>query len=136
MADGSADTTDTPPVVEVDPAPFETAVVNFPPRTIVRVVREGREPRDFGDTFYDPGEPAQVPYIAEFPAPELGGAVIVRCGGLASLRNGRHSRDRAVWRGAVRLIRDGGVAYVLHEQRDWFGRQVWWAVSVRTEAGQ
>lgn len=123
-------------VVEIRPAPRETAVVNLPPRTIVRLVREGRKPRDFGDTFYDPEFPHQVPYVAEFPAPELGGAVIVRSGGLASIRNGRHSRDRAVWRAAVRLIRDGGVAYVAHEQRDWYGKPVWWAVSVRTETGQ
>lgn len=118
-------------VVEVHPAPLETAVVNLPPGTTVRLVRGSHEAY-FADVFQDPEDP--LPVVAEFPSPEFGGAIVVRyAGGLAGIRNGRHARDRAVWHEAAKWVRDGGVAYVLHEQRDWYGKPVWWAVSVRAE---
>jgi hypothetical protein len=119
-------------IVEVRPLPAETVVVNLPPGTVIRVVRDGQEPRDFlPDEEIDGVPPMRV--IAEIPAPELNGFAFVGHMGLAGLRNGRHKRDRKTWHKAAGAVARGGVAYVRHEQVDWFGTTVWKAVSVRKD---
>lgn len=120
-------------IIEVRPLPAETVVASLPPGTTIRVIRDGQEPRDFlADDEVD-GE-APWPVVAEIPAPELNGfAIIKHMVGLRGIRNGRHKRDRSIWHKAARAVSRGGVAYVLHEQVDWYGRPVWTAVSVRKD---
>lgn len=120
-------------IVEVRPDAYETTVVNLPATTTVRVVWPGREFRDYRDAHADLGLADQPPFVAQFPASEIGGAEIVRYQGLHGIRNGHFARDRAVWHEAAKAIRRGGVAYIAHELRDWNGRRVWWAVSVRVD---
>lgn len=120
-------------IVEVRPRPAETVVANLPPGTTIRVVRDGQEPSDFLSDDEVDGVPP-LPVVAEIPAPELNGFAIVRhMIGLRGLRNGRHKRDRSIWHKAAGAVSRGGVAYVLHQQVDWYGRPVWMAVSVRKE---
>ena len=49
------------------------------------------------------------------------------------VRNGRHRLDREVWQAAVKAAQRGGVVYVQHEQRDYYGKPRWTAVEIRKE---
>ena len=125
--------------VRVTPERTEVAVVSFPGGAVVRVRQWLPKAgfwafNDYGDE-QDPDD--DWPLIAAIPGDKdhLGwGARYCGYGSLAGIRNGHHARDRAVWHAAAKAISKGGVAYVRHEQRDWFGRQLWVAVSIRTEA--
>jgi hypothetical protein len=108
-------------IAELRPEAAETAVFNLPPGTTVRLIRDG-EVHDY------PPLDNEGRQIGCIPAAAFGG---VRFFCQCIIRNGRHKRDRALWREADRAARQHGIAYVGHEQRDWYGRQVWVAVRVR-----
>ena len=125
-------------VVIVTPYWDEVAVINLPPGTTTRVrhwLPSGCWTfRDYGGNGHPDDD---FPHIATIPGDKdhIGwGSSYCGYGSLAGIRNGRHKRDRAVWHEAAKAISKGGVAYVGHEQRDWHGRQVWVAVSMRMEA--
>jgi hypothetical protein len=107
--------------------PSDVAVVNLPPGTTIRAVRESGE-REYRDTF------GEAPVVASLYGEAFGGAAICS-GGLRGIRNGHHRRDRALWHEAARQVRGGGVVYVEHERQDWYGRQVWVAVRLRAREG-
>ena len=116
-------------VVTVEPRPLEAVVVNAAEGTTIRVMREGQA-REHADKPV-PGVP--MPVVAVVWPPEFEGAAITRFGGLAGVRNGHHTRDRALWHEAAREAAKRGVVYVAHEQRDWCGRPAWVATGLRFE---
>jgi hypothetical protein len=121
--------------IEVRPDRTEVAVLNFPPGTVARVrTWDGKAGK------WEYREIAALitgsPLVAAVPGDRDGlgwGARYVFYGGLAGIRNGHHRRDRAIWHEAAKAVRSGGVAYVRHEQQDYYGKTIWVAVSVRQE---
>jgi hypothetical protein len=118
------------PIIDIRPEINEIAVVNLPAGQTARV-HHPTGARDW--TAWLPGEPL----IATIPCDvdHIGwGCSIVAYLHIRAIRNGRHRRDRAVWDQAVRALRSEPVVYVRLEQREYYGRDVWTAVSVRTES--
>lgn len=114
------------PYLVLAPAANEVAVARIPART-------GAE---------WPGgclKPDTVLQYAAVPGDALGwGASVCTWGAAKGVSHHRHQRDRAVWQRAARMIGSGdqaeaSVLYVVCEQRDWYGKQVWVAVDIRTE---
>jgi len=121
------------PVTEIRLQAGDAAVVNLPAGTTIRVIYPDGTTREDRTLMTGDPECDSLPVIARIWDRVFGGAWICTDLGLRGIRNGHHRRDRAVWHEAARVIRDGGVAYVEHEQRDWYGKPVWIAVRVREE---
>lgn len=118
------------PVVNVWPRPADVAVIHLPPGCWAEVHAPGTkgDGRQFG------WQDDETPLVATVPGDRrLLGWGVTQClySSLRGIGNGRHKRDRAIWHEAADAVKDGGVVYVEHEQRDWYGRQVWVAVRVR-----
>ena len=124
-------------VIEVTPGPLEVAVARVPAGMALRTVR--------GDTDPFQTRPEELAVWAAVPGTGLGwGCVLSTWYGPAGIANGHHARDREWWYRAARMVGwrttasrlDPVVVYVIHEQRDWYGRPVWVAVSIRREGEQ
>jgi hypothetical protein len=117
------------PIIDIRPEINEIAVVNLPVGQAARV-HHPSGPRVWAPP---PGERL----IAEIPCDNthIGwGVVITSYIAVGAIRNGRHRRDRAVWHEAARAVRRQPVVYVAMDQREYYGRHVWTAISVRTES--
>ena len=117
-------------LADICPRPADVAVVSLPAGTVIRVHRASAPA--LGE--YRPAVDGALPVIAMIPGDrELLGWEVVFCqvSGLRGVRNGHHRRDRAVWHQAAGMIKNGGVVYVEHERRPWYGRMAWQAVRVR-----
>lgn len=124
------------PVKEIRLQPGDAAVMNLPEGTVVHVVfPDGttRDYRGYADELPDDLDCGPQPLVACVWDRAFGAACFCVYLGLHGIRNGHHRRDRAVWHEAARMIRNGGVAYVEHEQQDWYGKPVWVAVRIREE---
>jgi hypothetical protein len=117
-------------VMDVSPAPAEVAVVNLPPGTTARV-HHAHGVREYQGV--SPDMATVVVAVGDVGLLGWGAPGVVYLS-LQQVRNGRHRLDRDVWHQAIRLIqRGGGVAYVQHEQRDYYGKPRWTAIGVRAE---
>jgi hypothetical protein len=120
-----------PAVVGVWPKRTEVAVLNLPAGTTARVIR----PWDDAAETVKIDTPEQA-LTAALPGDRelLGwGCRIIYYFDYRVIAHGKHRRDRHIWQQAVKAIQRGGVAYLQHEQQDYYGKQVWVATGLRTE---
>lgn len=129
----SAETTETLAAYAAHPGVDEVLVANLPPGSVLTVTYPDDRVREFRASL--PDEPLIVAIPGDVDA--LGwGVYVARYAATRQIRNGHSRVDREVWHDAERAIRSGGIAYVRHEQREYYGKSRWTAVEVRQEAGQ
>jgi hypothetical protein len=105
-------------------------VANLPARAVLTVKYPDGTSRELTDDL------VEGPLVVVVPGDRdaLGwGAYVVHYGATRQIRNGHNRFDRPVWHEAEKAVRHGGIAYVQHEQRDYYGRSRWFAVGVRIE---
>lgn len=117
-------------LVEARPTATEVAILALPVGAGARVHHPD------GVREYEPAID-DVPYYVVVPGDKdaIGwGWAVGWFGGLSGIRNGRHRLDRDAWHEAAKALKAGGVAYVMYEARDYFGKPRWTATGVRWTA--
>jgi hypothetical protein len=118
-----------PAAVEAFPSAFEVAILHLPAGAVARVHHP------FGVREYCPllVECEVYAVVPGFKDVIGWGAVPCWHPSLRSVRNGRHRLDQSAWHHAADLLKNAGVVYVGYEERDYYGRPRWTAVSAWLE---